>query len=161
VASCGSSRRRSQEEEMEEEADIDIGEEDSLSDCGSGGGGGVSDSETAAATSAASSASTTGPFGPFQYTEADVLRSLNSTADLSADIRTSDDESGPLNTAVDENGKRLECPACRQPMSVPVLNVACWHLKCERCWLHAVGTTKTCSICRAAASVRELRRVHV
>ena len=85
-------------------------------------------------------------FGPMQYTEADVLRCLS---------EVDKEEAGEIK----DSG--LSCPSCRGQMATPVLNVSCWHLKCEDCWLRAVGTRKVCSICAGPASVKELRRVHV
>lgn len=115
-----------------EEADIDIG--DSMSDSGS-----ASDSESVQT------------YGPFQFTEADVLRSLSE--DTNNESIDSEDENA--------NTKAVTCPTCLGRMSSPVLNVSCWHLKCEKCWLRAVGTKKVCSICSAPASVKELRKVHL
>ena len=112
--------------------DIDIG--DSLSDSGS-----ISDSE-----------SNQNSVNPAQYTEADVLRSLNS-------------EDSTVGTVDNEPTERtgMKCGACGCGMVRPVLNVSCWHLKCEQCWLRAAGTSKVCSICNHTASVKDLRRVHV
>eukprot|EP00090_Calanus_glacialis_P015962 TRINITY_DN25072_c0_g1_i1.p1 TRINITY_DN25072_c0_g1~~TRINITY_DN25072_c0_g1_i1.p1 ORF type:complete len:311 (-),score=48.29 TRINITY_DN25072_c0_g1_i1:90-1022(-) len=119
-------------ESQPEEQDIDIG--DSISDCGS-----ASDSEGNA-----------GPFGPLQYTEADVLRCLSE-----------EDKDEPMDNSEDNANSGISCPTCPEKMSTPVLNVSCWHLKCEKCWLKAVGTKKVCTICSGPASVKELRRVHV
>ena len=119
-----------------EDADIDIG--DSMSDSGS-----ASDSESVQT------------YGPLQYTEADVLRSLSDDAkDESIDSEVDEgDENANTNT--------VRCPVCSCKMTTPVLNVTCWHLKCERCWLKAVGTKKVCSICSGPASVKDLRKVHI
>ena len=122
-------------QQQETEADIDIG--DSLSDSGS-----HSDSDSVAT------------YGPLQYTEADVLRCLSE--DPAADT-TDEEEAGDENA----NTRRVQCPTCRGRMTTPVLNVSCWHLKCEQCWLRAVGTKKVCSICNGPASVKELRKVHL
>lgn len=118
------------------EADIDIG--DSLSDCGS-----ASDSEHGQS------------YGPLQYTEADVLRCL------SDDNNDDSVESGEARQDENANTKAVSCPTCQHRMTTPVLNVSCWHLKCEKCWLKAVGTKKVCSICSGPASVKELRKVHI
>ncbi len=158
--------------------DIDIGEEDSLSDCGSGAGGGRS----AAAATETSDQTMAGN----QYTEADVLRCLKKDEDAlgGGGKRREDsvygDEEDEEDVAEDGAGNRYEeekrmrvsdndnnggggmrCPSCREGMQRPVLNVGCWHLKCEHCWLRAVGTSKQCRICSAAASVRDLRKVFV
>ena len=122
-----------------QEADIDIG--DSLSDSGS-----ASDSESGA-----------GQYGPLQYTEADVLRCL-SEAEAETEARDESSESH------DENANSrgaCVCPACEARMVTPVLNVSCWHLKCEKCWLVAIGTKKVCTICAQPASVKDLRKVHL
>ena len=119
----------------EAEADIDIG--DSLSDCGS-----ASDSETGQS------------YGPLQYTEADVLRCLSDDNDDSLEDSTEKEDENA-------NTKTVSCPTCHHRMITPVLNVSCWHLKCEKCWLRAVGTKKVCSICSGPASVKELRKVHI
>ena len=122
------------EMKTEAEADIDIG--DSLSDSGS-----ASDSESVQT------------YGPLQYTEADVLRCLSDdNNDITDDSETEDENA---------NTKTVACPTCHGKMSTPVLNVSCWHLKCEKCWLKAVGTKKVCSICSGPASVKELRKVHL
>ena len=118
-------------EEKEGEADIDIG--DSVSDCGSGTG---SDGEQ----------SSSGQQLHNVYTEADVLRAQNmETEEMGDEIASSS----------------IVCPSCSSKMSPPVLNISCWHLKCERCWLKAVGTEKGCTTCNSPASVKDLRRVHV
>jgi hypothetical protein len=123
--------------EQEPEADIDIG--DSGSDCGSGAG---SDGEQGGSSP-----------GHGQYTEADVLRALN----------VEEDDGDAMESGAEEGGEEgaIACPSCSSRMRPPVLNVSCWHLKCERCWLKAVGTQKTCSTCNGPASVKDLRRVHV
>ena len=163
VESMVAMRRRSEDDVMDE--DIDIGEEDSISECGSGGGGGgvVSEAETNAALKTAIDSPVLGAFGPLQYTEADVLRSLSSSDGNNSDNEDKESRIHRENAQSDDNASTvgLRCPACRMAMAVPVLNVDCWHLKCERCWLRAVGTSQACSICHAAASVRELRKVHV
>ncbi|XP_023343927.1 uncharacterized protein LOC111713320 [Eurytemora carolleeae] len=121
-------QRRAQRLELaEKEEEIDIG--DSLSDCGS-----ASDTESGSA------------FGPMQYTEADVLRSLNEPAEERTE---------------NNNTSGMKCSSCSLSMITPVLNTSCWHLQCERCWLRTVGTSKICSTCSAPASVRDLRKVHV
>jgi len=117
---------------QDNDQDIDIG--DSISDCGS-----ASDSE-----------GNTGTFGPLQYTEADVLRCLSD-----------EDKDEAMDNSEDNTNSGISCPTCPGKMLTPVLNVSCWHLKCEKCWLKAVGTKKVCSICSGPASVKELRRVHV
>ena len=126
-----------QQQQQEREADIDIG--DSGSDCGSA----LSDTEN-------------NTYGPLHYTEADVLRACeegNESMDDSKEENNSEDENA--------NTKLLQCPVCPGKMRTPVLNTACWHLKCEKCWLKAVGTKKVCSVCGGPASVKELRKVQV
>ena len=117
--------------EKEGEADIDIG--DSVSDCGSGTG---SDGEQ----------SSSGQQLHNVYTEADVLRAQNmETEEMGDEIASSS----------------IVCPSCSSKMSPPVLNISCWHLKCERCWLKAVGTEKGCTTCNSPVSVKDLRRVQL
>ena len=113
------------------EVDIDIG--DSVSDCGSGAG---SDGEQ----------SSSGQQLHNAYTEADVLRAQN------MEIEETVDEA-PCSS--------ITCPSCSSKMNPPVLNISCWHLKCERCWLKAVGTEKGCSTCNSPVSVKDLRRVQL
>ena len=122
-------------EVKQEEADIDIG--DSVSDCGS-----ASDSEGCQT------------YGPLQYSEADVLRCLSDDTNETSEIMDSSEDENA-------NSKAINCPTCHGVMRVPVLNVSCWHLKCEKCWLKAVGTKKCCSVCSRSASVKELRKVHL
>lgn len=124
--------RMARRERAAVEKEEDIDIGDSLSDCGSG-----SDTETGRT------------LGSLQYTEADVLRCLSGAEER----REEAEEGGP--------SRGLRCPACSGAMNTPVLNVNCWHLKCESCWLRAVGTSKVCSLCSVPASVRELRKVHV
>ena len=123
---------------QEDQEDIDIG--DSGSDCGS-----ASDSESCQT------------FGPLQYSEADVLRCLSEDKEENAENTDIMDSSEDENA----NSKTIACPTCRGVMRVPVLNTSCWHLKCEKCWLRAVGTKKCCSVCSRSASVKELRKVHL
>jgi len=120
----------------DQEQELDIG--DSLSDCGSGSDGEVSQT-----------------FGPLQFTEADVLRCI------SEGNKDNNDSIDSLEKADIKREGGMSCPSCHGEMSRPVLNVSCWHLKCETCWLKAVGTSKACGICSGNASVKELRRVHV
>lgn len=161
---AGRSAEDSHENEAmeDEEEDIDIGEEDSLSDCGSSGGAAAEDVSAAQLKSTATESPTTpsSSFGPVQYTEADVLRSLNSDDNKKDD---EDDVQNGQKSPRDEGPASvgLRCPACSLTMHVPVLNVACWHLKCERCWLRAAGTRQACTICHAAVTVRDLRRVQI
>jgi hypothetical protein len=161
----------------EDDDDIDIGEEDSLSECGSNvGADNAAAKDSSENASPAASCATS--FGPLQYTEADVLRALSSSSsdDAAADTPKKvqgDGGGGDVVKSTVENDRLdaadaaamahvgLRCPACCKTMHVPVLNVTCWHLKCERCWLRAVGTSQACTICHAAASVRELRKVQI
>lgn len=125
--------------------DIDIG--DSLSDCGSAG---ASDTESANQT-----------FGPSQYTEADVLRELSESDTSDAAVQEGEDGRRPPPTTSPAAGGGMRCTSCSSDMIVPVLNVNCWHLACEKCWLRAVGTSKCCAQCSSPASVRDLRKVQV
>lgn len=84
--------------------------------------------------------------GAQHYTEADVLRAVSSS-ECAAEGEAREGA--------------LPCPSCSGTMTPPVLNTSCWHMRCERCWLRAVGTTKACSTCSSPATVRDLRRVHV
>ena len=124
---------------QEEQEDIDIG--DSGSDCGS-----ASDSESCQT------------FGPLQYSEADVLRCLSDDKE-----ENNEKTENMMDSSEDENAnsKTIACPTCNEGMAVAVLNTSCWHLKCEKCWLRAVGTKKCCSVCSRSASVKELRKVHL
>ena len=121
-----------------QEADIDIG--DSLSDSGS-----ASESDSGA-----------GQYGPLQYTEADVLRCLSE-----AETETRDTESSESHDENANSRGACVCPVCEARMVTPVLNVSCWHLSCEKCWLVAIGTKKVCSICSEPASVKDLRKVRL
>ena len=129
------------EDKKAEDEDIDIG--DSLSDCGS------HHSETESSVTGHG-----GAYGPLQYTEADVLRCLS--GEHENDAAEADSSAG--RSVTDES--LMKCGSCRAGMKVPVLNVSCWHLKCEQCWLKSVGTSKSCSICSRPASVKDLRRVY-
>jgi hypothetical protein len=64
-----------------------------------------------------------------------------------------------------EKLRRLEdnskCSKCMNTLKNPVVNVGCWHIQCQKCWLISLGTKKCCSLCGASTTPSELRKVYL
>ncbi|XP_068220107.1 E3 ubiquitin-protein ligase RNF220-like [Palaemon carinicauda] len=55
---------------------------------------------------------------------------------------------------------RYACRVCHGDYDKPVVSIACWHVHCETCWLHALAAKKLCPQCSVITSTSDLRRVY-
>ncbi|KAG5680924.1 hypothetical protein PVAND_010400 [Polypedilum vanderplanki] len=57
---------------------------------------------------------------------------------------------------------RPKCLICLSPdFEIPVVSVMCWHVYCEKCWLHTLGAKKLCPQCNMITSASDLRRIYL
>jgi hypothetical protein len=57
---------------------------------------------------------------------------------------------------------RPKCLICLSPnFENPVVSVMCWHVYCEKCWLHTLGAKKLCPQCMMICSASDLRRIYL
>ncbi|XP_059090749.1 E3 ubiquitin-protein ligase RNF220-like [Tigriopus californicus] len=126
--------------------------------------------------------STEGPqdwqiYGPVQYTEADVLACVSDAEKESNDgANTRDDNDSTSNNSnsietiesievlrlkLEELERLNKCSKCQEPIQKPVVNISCWHIKCETCWLRTLGTSKCCTVCGVTSVPADLRKVYV
>ncbi|KAG0745845.1 hypothetical protein G6F57_007022 [Rhizopus arrhizus] len=53
------------------------------------------------------------------------------------------------------------CLICLEPYKTPLTSIVCWHVHCEQCWLHTLGTKKLCPQCQKITTPADLRRVYL
>ncbi|XP_034935897.1 E3 ubiquitin-protein ligase Rnf220-like isoform X2 [Chelonus insularis] len=58
-------------------------------------------------------------------------------------------------------GQAFKCLICMEQYKKPVASVCCWHVHCEQCWLHTLGTKKLCPQCNMITSPSDLRRIYM
>lgn len=57
---------------------------------------------------------------------------------------------------------RPKCLICLSPdFEIPVVSVMCWHVYCEKCWLHTLGAKKLCPQCNMITAATDLRRIYL
>ena len=57
---------------------------------------------------------------------------------------------------------RPKCLICLSPdFDIPVVSVMCWHVYCEKCWLHTLGAKKLCPQCNMITAATDLRRIYL
>lgn len=126
--------------------------------------------------------STEGPqdwhiYGPVQYTEADVLACVSdaekenneeaNTRDGNDSQSNNSNSNGAIESIellrlkVEELERLNRCSKCQEPIQKPVVNISCWHIKCETCWLRTLGTSKCCTVCGVKSVPADLRKVYV
>merc|ERR1712223_70826 len=112
-------------------------------------------------------------YGPPQFTEADVLACMSNLEEMEKDKQQSQSElvsnnkedskeNQDANESKDKvfsNQDRSKCLKCLKSLKNPVVNVGCWHVQCENCWLISLGTKKSCSLCSTPTVPTDLRRV--
>ncbi|KAJ2074371.1 hypothetical protein GGH13_001367 [Coemansia sp. S155-1] len=54
-----------------------------------------------------------------------------------------------------------KCLICLEPYEKPCTSINCWHVYCETCWLHTLGTKKLCPQCQQITQPTDLRRVYL
>ncbi|ORX93055.1 hypothetical protein K493DRAFT_38820 [Basidiobolus meristosporus CBS 931.73] len=53
------------------------------------------------------------------------------------------------------------CVICLDPYRSPLVSVSCWHVHCEKCWLHTLGAKKLCPQCQCITQPTDLRRIYL
>ncbi|KAJ1795916.1 hypothetical protein LPJ59_004067, partial [Coemansia sp. RSA 2399] len=54
-----------------------------------------------------------------------------------------------------------KCLICLEAYDKPCTSINCWHVYCEKCWLHTLGTKKLCPQCLQITQPTDLRRVYL
>ncbi|KAJ1944104.1 hypothetical protein GGF37_002351 [Kickxella alabastrina] len=54
-----------------------------------------------------------------------------------------------------------KCLICLESYDRPCISVSCWHVYCEKCWLHTLGTKKLCPQCLQITQPTDLRRIYL
>ncbi|CAH0562343.1 unnamed protein product [Brassicogethes aeneus] len=76
-------------------------------------------------------------------------------------IRQLEGEAGTETTATstDAASDDYKCLICLEHYKKPVISTVCWHVHCEECWLHTLGSKKVCPQCSMITSPTDLRRI--
>ncbi|KAG0164403.1 hypothetical protein DFQ28_010530 [Apophysomyces sp. BC1034] len=53
------------------------------------------------------------------------------------------------------------CLICLEPYKTPLTSIVCWHVHCEHCWLHTLGSKKLCPQCQKITTPADLRRIYL
>ncbi|KAJ1817380.1 hypothetical protein LPJ75_001731 [Coemansia sp. RSA 2598] len=54
-----------------------------------------------------------------------------------------------------------KCTICLESYDQPCVSVNCWHVHCEKCWLHTLGSKKLCPQCLQITQPTDLRRIYM
>ncbi|KAJ2888924.1 hypothetical protein IWW38_004861 [Coemansia aciculifera] len=54
-----------------------------------------------------------------------------------------------------------KCLICLEHYEKPCTSINCWHVYCEKCWLHTLATKKLCPQCQQITQPTDLRRVYL
>ncbi|XP_060536961.1 E3 ubiquitin-protein ligase RNF220-like [Cylas formicarius] len=73
-------------------------------------------------------------------------------------IRQLEAEGGEL-ASTTESVEEYKCLICLEHYKKPVISTVCWHVHCEECWLHTLGSKKVCPQCSMITSPTDLRRI--
>ncbi|CEP09025.1 hypothetical protein [Parasitella parasitica] len=57
--------------------------------------------------------------------------------------------------------KSSNCLICLESYKTPLTSIVCWHVHCEQCWLHTLGTKKLCPQCQKITTPADLRRIYL
>lgn len=57
--------------------------------------------------------------------------------------------------------KSSNCLICLENYKTPLTSIVCWHVHCEQCWLHTLGTKKLCPQCQKITTPADLRRIYL
>ncbi|KAK9693996.1 E3 ubiquitin-protein ligase RNF220 [Popillia japonica] len=66
---------------------------------------------------------------------------------------------GPGDTFTTTDNEDYKCLICLEHYKKPVISTVCWHVHCEECWLHTLGSKKVCPQCSMITSPTDLRRI--
>ncbi|XP_044765777.1 E3 ubiquitin-protein ligase RNF220-like isoform X3 [Coccinella septempunctata] len=76
-------------------------------------------------------------------------------------IRQLEAESGGETTTTSCEQEDYKCLICLEHYKKPVISTVCWHVHCEECWLHTLGSKKVCPQCSMITSASDLRRIYM
>ncbi|KAL3289681.1 hypothetical protein HHI36_023085 [Cryptolaemus montrouzieri] len=76
-------------------------------------------------------------------------------------IRQLESESGGETTTTSSEPDDYKCLICLEHYKKPVISTVCWHVHCEECWLHTLGSKKVCPQCSMITSASDLRRIYM
>ncbi|RZC43101.1 E3 ubiquitin-protein ligase RNF220-like, partial [Asbolus verrucosus] len=62
-------------------------------------------------------------------------------------------------TATSTETEDYKCLICLEHYKKPVISTVCWHVHCEDCWLHALGSKNICPQCSMITTPTDLRRI--
>nr|XP_015839254.1 PREDICTED: E3 ubiquitin-protein ligase RNF220 [Tribolium castaneum] len=62
-------------------------------------------------------------------------------------------------TATSTETEDYKCLICLEHYKKPVISTVCWHVHCEDCWLHALGSKNICPQCSMITAPTDLRRI--
>ncbi|CAG9855196.1 unnamed protein product [Phyllotreta striolata] len=74
-------------------------------------------------------------------------------------IRQLEAEGGGGEPASSTDTEDYKCLICLEHYKKPVISTVCWHVHCEECWLHTLGSKKVCPQCSMITSPTDLRRI--
>ncbi|GJQ76342.1 hypothetical protein Trydic_g2064 [Trypoxylus dichotomus] len=66
---------------------------------------------------------------------------------------------GTGETLTSTDSEDYKCLICLEHYKKPVISTVCWHVHCEECWLHTLGSKKVCPQCSMITSPTDLRRI--
>ncbi|CAH1121838.1 unnamed protein product [Ceutorhynchus assimilis] len=72
---------------------------------------------------------------------------------------TANGEQTLSNEATTPQPEEYRCLICLEQYKKPVISTVCWHVHCEECWLHTLGSKKLCPQCSMITSPTDLRRI--
>ncbi|VEN61681.1 unnamed protein product [Callosobruchus maculatus] len=62
-------------------------------------------------------------------------------------------------TTTNDSNEEYKCLICLEHYKKPVISTVCWHVHCEECWLHTLGSKKVCPQCSMITAPTDLRRI--
>nr|CAI5868014.1 unnamed protein product [Callosobruchus analis] len=62
-------------------------------------------------------------------------------------------------TPTNDSNEEYKCLICLEHYKKPVISTVCWHVHCEECWLHTLGSKKVCPQCSMITAPTDLRRI--
>ncbi|KAK9890475.1 hypothetical protein WA026_010558 [Henosepilachna vigintioctopunctata] len=74
-------------------------------------------------------------------------------------IKQLESENGGESTTTTTEAEDYKCLICLEHYRRPVISTVCWHVHCEECWLHTLGSKKVCPQCSMITSASDLRRI--
>ncbi|KAL1493285.1 hypothetical protein ABEB36_011369 [Hypothenemus hampei] len=82
----------------------------------------------------------------------------NRIRQLEAEAAANGEQSSSSDAATPQPDE-YKCLICLEHYKKPVISTVCWHVHCEECWLHTLGSKKVCPQCSMITSPTDLRRI--